>query len=68
VEYFDESNKECGGSVVSCMLLKTENIEVKDPTLIAGWQPRVAPEPVKVGEWSHADVDPTTKLILGRVS
>jgi hypothetical protein len=50
------------------MLLKTENIEVKDLTLIAEWQPHVAPEPVEVGEWSHADVDPTTKLILGRVS
>jgi hypothetical protein len=35
VEYFDENNKESGGSVVHDVQLKTENTEIEDTSLVA---------------------------------
>jgi hypothetical protein len=58
VEYFDESNKESGGSVVSGMQLGTENTDAVDANLVAGWQPLVDPEPEEEEEWCDTDVDP----------
>jgi hypothetical protein len=37
--------------------LETENTEIKDATLMAGWQKHVDSEPVKDSEWFDSDID-----------
>jgi hypothetical protein len=56
-EHFNENCKESGDNVASGMQLETENTEIEDPSLAAGWQPHVDPEQLQGGVWSDTTTD-----------
>jgi hypothetical protein len=56
VQYFYENNNKSGDGVVSGMQVETENIEIEDASLAAGWPPPVDPELIKEDECSDTDI------------
>jgi hypothetical protein len=56
-EHFNENCQESGDNAASGMQLDTENTEIEDPSLVAGWQPHVDPEQLQGGDWSDTATD-----------